>query len=125
MDYLGCLKAAWAYRAPLDVVNDICINARPVKCLSGLGLHLLHPLMCTVEVSEGPIEKLGEYAGRISLQENTGLDEQLIPGAPEVISDTQHLLLVVRSSPENEAIQGVVDQVTLYSSSDSIQFVSG
>ena len=49
-----------AYGAPLDIVNDVCIDARPIHCLSGLRLHFLNPLVCTMKVRKGPFEELWE-----------------------------------------------------------------
>ena len=49
------------YERPFDVVNDISIDVWPVNCHFGLGLHLLHPQVRTMEV-------------KVSLQENTSLD---------------------------------------------------
>ena len=37
-----------SYGAPVHVVNYICVDAGPVNCLSGLGLHFCHPLVCTM-----------------------------------------------------------------------------
>ena len=89
-----------AYGAPFDIIDDICINVGPVNCLTGLGLHLLYPLVCTVEVSEGSVKEHGGYVDFISLQENTDLNGQLVPGAPEMMGDPQDLLKVVRPSPK-------------------------
>ena len=89
-----------AYRAPLDVVYDICIDDGPVNCLSGLGPHFLHPLVHAVEVSKGPVEELRGDGNFVFLQENTSLNGQLIPGATEVMGNPQDLHEVVRSSPE-------------------------
>ena len=47
------------YGSSLDVVNYICIDARPVNCISGFALHIFCPQMCTVEVSEGMVKELG------------------------------------------------------------------
>ena len=56
----------------------------------------------------------------VSLQENTSLDGQLILGAPEVMGEPQDLTEAVRPSPEVYMVQGVVDWVVVYSSSNGI-----
>ena len=48
-----------AYVAPFDIVNYICIDAGPVNCLSGLGLHFFHPLVYATEASKGMVEEFG------------------------------------------------------------------
>ena len=50
-----------AHWASFNIVNDICIYAGPVYHLTGLGLLLLHLLVCTVEVSKDPVKECGEY----------------------------------------------------------------
>ena len=42
-----------------------------------------------MEVSKGPVEEFWRDADAISLQENTSLYGQLIPGTPVVLGDTQ------------------------------------
>ena len=63
-DVLGQQGLSWQgnlvfseFVAPFNIVNDISVNARPVNCLSGLHLYLLHPLVCAMEVSEGMVEE--------------------------------------------------------------------
>ena len=56
-----------AYGATFDIVDDICTDAGPVNCLSSLGLHLLHPLLCVVEVREGPVEEVVGYTDLVPL----------------------------------------------------------
>ena len=63
-DVLGKHLLSWwgslvlsVYGAPSDVIGDVSINARPIDCLSSLCLHLSHPLVCTMEVSEGTVEE--------------------------------------------------------------------
>ena len=114
-----------ADRASLDIVNNICIYAGPVHCFSGLGLHFLHSLVHAVEVSKGPVEALRGDAYLVSLQQDTILNGDFIPGAPEVSGDPWDLLEVVRPPSKGEVVQGVVDWITLYSSSNGIDFTIG
>ena len=48
-----------AYWESLDVIDNVCMHAGPVNCLSCLALHLLHPQVYTMEVSKGPVKELG------------------------------------------------------------------
>ena len=43
--------------ASTDVVCDVCTSARSVECLSCLCLHLLHPLMDSVQVRKGMVKE--------------------------------------------------------------------
>ena len=44
--------------APLDIVNNVSIYARPLHSLSHLILHPIDPLMCSMQISKGTIEQL-------------------------------------------------------------------
>ena len=88
------------YVAPSDVIGDVSINAGPINCLYCLCLHLLHPLLCSVEVSKGMVKEFWGDADFVSLQKNTSLSGQLILGAPQVSGDLWDLLEAVRLSPE-------------------------
>ena len=87
------------YRVPPDIVDYICIDARPVNCLSGMELPFFYPLVCIMEVSEGMVKEVGG-SDLISLQENTSLNGQLILGTPEVMGNFWDVLEVVGPSPE-------------------------
>ena len=106
------------------IADDVCIDAEPVNCFSGLRLHFLHPLVCAV-VSKGPFKELWRDKESVSLHENTDLNVQLILGAPEVMENPWEWPEAVRPSPEGYVVQGIVDWVALYSSSNCIQFVVG
>ena len=73
-----------AFGAPSDVIGNVIIDAGPIICLSCLCLHLLHPLVCSVEVSKGVVKEFWGNTDLVSLQENTGLEGQLILDTPEV-----------------------------------------
>ena len=62
--------------------------------------------MSAVEVSKGPVKEFWGDANVISLQENTSLKGQLIPGTAEVLGNPQDQPEVVRLSPEGEPVQG-------------------
>ena len=55
--------------APADIVSYVSIYARPIHCLSHLCLHLVYPLMCSMQVSKGMIEKFQRNADSCSLEE--------------------------------------------------------
>ena len=64
-------------------------------------------------------------ADSVSLQKDNVLNGQLILHAPEVSGNPQDPLQTGGPSIEGELVQGVVDQVTFYCSSDGIYLVSG
>ena len=78
-----------------DIVCYVCIKVGPVDCLSCLCLHLLHPLVGSVQVSKGMVKKFQGNADAASLEEEASLYEQLIPSAPEVLDDPWDLLLAI------------------------------
>ena len=45
-----------AYCALADIVGYVSVYARPIHCLSCLGLHPIGPLVCTMQVSKGMVE---------------------------------------------------------------------
>ena len=105
VEVVGCNLLPWGFpgevwtalclvhdRASLNIVKNICIYAGPVHCFSGLGLHFLHSLVHAVEVSKGPVEELRGDAYLVSLQQDTVLNGEFIPGAPEVLSNPQDCL---------------------------------
>ena len=44
--------------APVDIVDYVCVYARPIHSLSHLSLHPINPLMCSMQVCKGAIEQL-------------------------------------------------------------------
>ena len=84
MGHWGCFREAWvepvgsfvfsAHGGPSDVVSDVSIDAGPIDFLSCLCLHLLHPLLCTLEVSKGTVEEFCEDTDSTSLQKNASLN---------------------------------------------------
>ena len=72
--------------ALMDVVSYVCIDARPVDCLSCQCLHLLHPLVGSIQVSKGMVEEFGGNADVPSLKEEASLYGQFIPGTQKCLS---------------------------------------
>ena len=85
--------------ASVDVICYICIDAGPVYYLSCLCLHFLHPLVGSLQVSNGAVEEFQGNADTASLEEEASLYRQHVPGAPEVSGDPQDLLSVIWPSP--------------------------
>ena len=85
--------------------------------------HFSNPLVSTMEVSKGPVKEFWGNANVITLQEDTSLKDQLIPGNPEVLSNPQDQPEVDGQPPEGEPVQGTADWVTFNGSSDSIQLM--
>ena len=52
-----------------DIVDSVCIYARPIHCFSHLSLHSIHPLMHAMEVSKGPIKQFQGDAYPCPLEE--------------------------------------------------------
>ena len=51
-----------------DIVCDVCIDAGQVDCLSHLCLHLLNPLVDSMQVSKNLVEKLWGNVDTASLE---------------------------------------------------------
>ena len=83
-----------------DIICYVCINARPVSCLSCLCLHLLHPLVGSIQVIEGTVKVFWGNADMASLEEEPSLYGQLVPSTLEVFSDPRDLLPVIWPSPK-------------------------
>ena len=62
-----------AYGAPVYIVSNVGINAWLIDCFPHLCLHLLYPIVCSVQVSKGVVDEFWENADLASLQENNGL----------------------------------------------------
>ena len=83
----------------VDVICYICIDAGPVYCLSCLCLHLLHPLVGSVQVSEGTVEEFLENADMATLEEEASLYGQLVSATPEVSGYPWDLLPTIKPTP--------------------------
>ena len=69
----------------VDIICYVSVNAGPVYCLSCLCLHLLHPQVGPVQVSNGTVKESWGNVDAASLEEEAGLYGQLILGVPEVL----------------------------------------
>ena len=120
----GCGLMPGADGTPFYIISNVGIYAGPVDCFSDQGLHFLDPLMGTVWVSKCSVVELWRDIDMISLQENTGLYGQLVLGTPIMLDDPRDQPEAIRLSPENDLVQGTVNQVMLYGSLDSIHPMS-
>ena len=80
--------------ASADIISYFSIYARPIYCLSCLHLHLVYPLMCSVQVGKGMMEEFQSNADSVSLEEEAGFYGQFIPDSPEMSGDPWDLLSV-------------------------------
>ena len=81
-----------------DVIDYICINARPAHCLSCLCLHLNYLLVHPMQASKGAVQYFLGNTNAGSLEE-TSFYGQLISGSPEVSGDPQDLLAAIWPTP--------------------------
>ena len=121
---IGCMGdfVLSADGAPADIVSYVGIYARPIHCLSSLGLHPTNALMCSMQINKGSIEELWEYADSCPLEEKTGIDRQFIPDTPEVSGNVRNFLLMLRPSPKGEAIDGAIHWVLFHRALNDVQF---
>ena len=82
-----------------DVICNVCIDAGPINCLSCMCLHLLHPLMGSLQIGEGTVEEFWGNTDLASLEEEAGLYGQFLPGTPEVSDNPWDLLPAIQPSP--------------------------
>ena len=73
-----------------------------------------------MEVGKGPVEELGGDAYLAYLQQDAILNGEFIMDAREMLGSPQDMPETVRPASKGEVVQHVVDWVTLYSSSNSI-----
>ena len=86
--------------AVAGIVTYVSIYARPVHCLSCLCLHLVYPLMCSMQASKGVMEEFWGNTGLGTLEEEISFNRQFIPGSPEVPGDLQDLLPALWPTPK-------------------------
>ena len=115
---------AGAYGALLDVVSDICFNAEPLNHLSGLGLHLFHLLVCTVEASNSMVEELGGMQTQFPFR-------TILASMDSSSWALKKWWMILRTClrwsihPLRVRQYRVLYTGSLYSSSDGIQFIRG
>ena len=85
--------------ASADVICYICVNAGSVYCISCLCLHLLYPLVGSMQVSKGMVKEFWGNINAATFEEEAGLYGQLVPGAPNVLGYPWDLLPVIGPNP--------------------------
>ena len=108
-----------------DIVDYICINVWPVHCLPCLCLHLVYPLVGSVQVSKSTVEWFQGNTNAGSPEEEAGFYGQLIQGSPEVSGEPWDLLLAIWPSPYGKAVHYTVYQVTFDGTLNDIQLGIG
>ena len=66
--------------APAEIVSYVGIYARSIHCLSHLHMHLVYPLMCSMQVSKSTVKGSWRNADSGSLEEEASFYGQFIRG---------------------------------------------
>ena len=83
----------------VDVICYICVKAGPIYCLSCLCLHLLHPLVSSMQVRKGTVEEFWGNVDTATLEEEASLYRKLIPGTTEMLGYPLDLLPAIQLAP--------------------------